>query len=138
MAVTLSARVLVFSLAIFLVLLVGCSSQMEAPDIEAADTAVSESASPAAESPQRSEALSRLITRANEAYQAGDYQTAVDVAERGLRMDRYAPELYLLLAQGSYGLGLREQAVSFARLGLRYVSAQPDLKPALQALVEAD
>ncbi|BFM10263.1 hypothetical protein R50072_04160 [Simiduia litorea] len=126
------------SLAIFVVLLVGCSRQAVAPDIEAAEATESESASPAAESPKRSEALSRLIARASEAYQTGDYQTVVDVAERGLRMDRYAPELYLLLAQGYYGLGLSEQAVSFARLGLRYISARPDLKPALQALVEAD
>jgi len=136
MAVIVNARVSWASLALLPVLLVGCVSQTVAPEPKTADPAAQ--ARPTTETPTRSEALSRLISQAQAAYQAGNYQRTIDLAERGLRMDRYAPELYLLLAQGYYGLDLPEQAVSFARLGLRYVSAQPDLKPALQALVEAD
>lgn len=136
MAVIVNAHVLRISLALLPVLLVGCASQIEAPKPDKADTATPASSS--SEVPTRSEALLRLIGQAQAAYQAGSYQRTIDLAERGLRMDRYAPELYLLLAQGYYGLDLPAQAVSFARLGLRYVSARPELKPALQALAEPD
>lgn len=71
-----------------------------------------------------------------EAIDAGDYDGAIELAERGLRINRYAPGLYLLLAQAYEGLGEREQARNFARLGLRYAGSDATLLAPLQQLAQ--
>lgn len=74
---------------------------------------------------------------AEQALNAGDYRRAVSLAERGLRMNRYAGDLYLLLAQAYQALDNREQSLNFARLGLRYAGEDETLRTALQVLVDA-
>ncbi|HMW70483.1 MAG TPA: tetratricopeptide repeat protein, partial [Cellvibrionaceae bacterium] len=57
---------------------------------------------------------------AQAAYQAGNYQTAISTAERGLRIDRRAPALYLVMAQSYLALNQPTQAAQFANQGLRF------------------
>jgi tetratricopeptide (TPR) repeat protein len=65
-------------------------------------------------------AVTSLINQARAQYNARNYQVAVATAERGLRIDRRAAELYLILAQSYLQLALPQQAEQFAQQGLRY------------------
>jgi hypothetical protein len=65
-------------------------------------------------------ALGSLVSQAQAAYKAGNYQTAISTAERGLRIDRRAPALYLVLAQSYLALNQTTQAAQFANQGLRF------------------
>ncbi|HEY6530080.1 MAG TPA: tetratricopeptide repeat protein [Cellvibrionaceae bacterium] len=65
-------------------------------------------------------ALGSLVSQAQDAYRAGNYQTAISTAERGLRIDRRAPALYLVLAQSYLALNQTAQAAQFANQGLRF------------------
>lgn len=65
-------------------------------------------------------AVTSLINQARAQYNARNYQVAVATAERGLRIDRRAPDLYLILAQSYLQLALPQQAEQFAQQGLRY------------------
>lgn len=65
-------------------------------------------------------ALGSLVSQAQAAYQAGNYQTAISTAERGLRIDRRAPALYLVMAQSYLALNQPAQAAQFANQGLRF------------------
>jgi Flp pilus assembly protein TadD len=50
----------------------------------------------------------------------GQYQRAISLAERGLRMDRRHWESYRILAESHLGLGDRQQALKFARQAVRF------------------
>ena len=65
-------------------------------------------------------ALGSLVSQAQDAYRAGNYQTAITTAERGLRIDRRAPALYLVMAQSYLALNQPAQAAQFANQGLRF------------------
>jgi tetratricopeptide (TPR) repeat protein len=65
-------------------------------------------------------ALGSLVSQAQAAYKAGNYQTAISTAERGLRIDRRAPALYLVMAQSYLALNQPTQAAQFANQGLRF------------------
>jgi tetratricopeptide (TPR) repeat protein len=65
-------------------------------------------------------ALGSLVTQAQNAYKAGQYQTAISTAERGLRIDRRAAALYLVMAQSYLALNQPTQAAQFANQGLRF------------------
>ena len=135
MAIASKAGLIKACVAGIITSLIACSNQIVGPETGGVSV---DGKVGGTEPTSRSEALTQLIAQARQAYEADDHQHALDLAERGLRIDRYAPELYLILAQGYYGLGLREQSVSFARLGLRYVGSRLDIKPELQALAGAD
>lgn len=81
-----------------------------------------------------SAAVARILARAQQQLAQGQYTAAIDTAERGLRIDRYAASLYRVLAEAYTGLGVAEQARNFARLGLRYVGADATLKRQLEGL----
>ncbi|BFM05731.1 tetratricopeptide repeat protein [Halioxenophilus aromaticivorans] len=63
----------------------------------------------------------QFIIAANQAQAQQDWSTAIEQAERGLRVNRRQPELYLILAQSYWQLGESAQASQFARQGLRYL-----------------
>lgn len=65
-------------------------------------------------------AVQSLTDQAREQYNAHNYQTAIATAERGLRIDRRAPELYLVLAQSYLQLAMYSQAEQFVQQGLRF------------------
>jgi Flp pilus assembly protein TadD len=65
-------------------------------------------------------AVQSLARQARSQYQARDYQGAIATAERGLRIERRAADLYLVLAQSYLQLALPEKAKMFVQQGLRF------------------
>lgn len=77
--------------------------------------------SPATAAPTTLTAQAQFIKTAKAAQQAQDWSGAIEQAERGLRIDRRQPQLYLILAQSYWQLGKSALASQFARQGLRYL-----------------
>lgn len=65
-------------------------------------------------------AAQSLAKQARTQYLAKDYQGAIATAERGLRIERRAADLYLVLAQSYVQLALPEKAKMFVQQGLRF------------------
>ncbi|WP_039915392.1 hypothetical protein [Cellvibrio mixtus] len=63
-----------------------------------------------------------LAKQARSQYVAQDYQGAIATAERGLRIERRAADLYLILAQSYVQLGLPQKAEMFVQQGLRFAA----------------
>lgn len=121
-----------------LLLLSACAGPLIQPPAEEdrsetqAPTAEKEPAS----TPERgSSAVASLTQTARNAYQSGDYTSAIASAERGLRIDRREPELYLLLAQSYLALARPAQAEQFARQGLRHSGSDTWVSQALRTLL---
>jgi len=70
--------------------------------------------------PVTNTAVESLVKQARAQYLAHDYQNAIATAERGLRIDRRAADLYLVLAQSYVQLALPQKATVFVQQGLRY------------------
>jgi tetratricopeptide (TPR) repeat protein len=68
-------------------------------------------------------AIASLAAQSRAQYQAKNYQAAIAIAERGLRIDRRAPELYLVLAQSYVQLANTQLAQQFVQQGMRYAQA---------------
>lgn len=79
-------------------------------------------------------AVASLIVQARNQYGAKNYQAAVAIAERGLRIDRRAPELYLILAQSYVQLANTQLAQQFVQQGIRYSQAGTDIAQSLLSL----
>jgi len=76
-------------------------------------------------------AVVSLAKLARSQYQAADYQAAIATAERGLRIDRRAADMYLLLAQSYIQLDQPQKAKMFAQQGLRYALKGSDVEAGL-------
>ncbi len=72
-------------------------------------------------------AIASLAAQSRAQYQAKNYQAAIATAERGLRIDRRAPELYLVLAQSYMQLANTPLAQQFVQQGIRYAQAGSDV-----------
>jgi predicted Zn-dependent protease len=72
-----------------------------------------------------------LAKQARGQYQAQDYQGAIATAERGLRIERRAPDLYLVLAQSYLQLDQPQKAAMFAQQGLRFAPQGSDVASGL-------
>lgn len=79
-------------------------------------------------------AAASLITQARAQYAAKNYQAAIATAERGLRIDRRAPELYLILAQSYVQLANTQLAKQFVQQGIRYSQAGSEVAQSLLSL----
>lgn len=79
-------------------------------------------------------AVVSLASQARAQYAAKNYQGAVATAERGLRIDRRAPELYLILAQSYVQLANTQLAQQFIQQGIRYSQAGTDVAQSLLTL----
>lgn len=86
--------------------------------------------------PSTSNAVQSLTNQARAQYLAHDYQGAIATAERGLRIDRRSPDLYLVLAQSYVQLAMPQRAEQFAQQGLRYSQAGSQVAEALQRVRE--
>jgi len=71
--------------------------------------------------------IDRLVSQANRQVQAEDYRKAIITAERGLRINRKEPRLYLALAKAYRRLQNTRQSSYFARQGLRYAQKGGDV-----------
>lgn len=78
-----------------------------------------------------------LARQARGQYLAQDYQGAIATAERGLRIERRAAELYLLLAQSYVQLGLPQKAEMFVQQGLRFAPQGSDVASGLLRVRES-
>jgi tetratricopeptide (TPR) repeat protein len=76
-------------------------------------------------------ATDSLAAMARQQYQSGQYQSAIATAERGLRIDRRAASLYLVLAQSYMQLQMPQQAKNFVLQGLRYATPGSDVESSL-------
>lgn len=79
-------------------------------------------------------AVVSLAAQARAQYEAKNYQGAVATAERGLRIDRRAAELYLILAQSYVQLANTQLAQQFVQQGIRYSQAGTDIAQKLVSL----
>jgi len=86
---------------------------------------------------EKAEAASGVLLRqAYEQYDHDRWQQAVQLAERGLRIDRYNAQWHLLLAKCYTRLGDGNRAQEFASQGLAYApSGKTSLRKGLQALM---
>ncbi len=82
-------------------------------------------------------AASDLIAReAEQQFKLGHWSQTVQLAERGLRIDRHNAHLYLLLAKTYAELGNGERSAQFARQGLSYTDVRnKPLRAELESLV---
>ncbi len=78
-----------------------------------------------------SNATASLVSQARAQYQAKNYQGAIAIAERALRIDRRAPDVYLILAQSYMQLANTQLALQFVQQGIRYAQAGTDLAQTL-------
>lgn len=76
----------------------------------------------------------KLVKQADSKLQQEQWDEAIVLAERGLRIDRKDPQFYRVLASAYRGLNDRRQSVYFARQGLRYVTNNVALKNKLEDL----
>ncbi len=78
-----------------------------------------------------SNATASLVSQARAQYQAKNYQGAIAIAERALRIDRRSPEVYLVLAQSYMQMANTQVALQFVQQGIRYAQAGTDLAQTL-------
>ena len=64
--------------------------------------------------------VERLIDQSNQSLANNNFDQAINLAEKGLRIDRKEPRLYLVLAKTYTAKGNRQQAIYFAQQGLLY------------------
>lgn len=104
-----------------------------APPVKPQEPIVSEPAPPsrAPIPPASSNATASLVSQARAQYQAKQYQAAIAIAERALRIDRRSPDVYLVLAQSYMQLANRQLALQFVQQGIRYAQAGTDLAQTL-------
>ncbi len=78
-----------------------------------------------------------LARQARNQYLGQDYQGAIATAERGLRIERRAADLYLILAQSYVQLGLPQKAEMFVQQGLRFAPQGSDVASGLLRVRES-
>lgn len=78
-----------------------------------------------------------LAKQARNQYLAQDYQSAIATAERGLRIERRAADLYLVLAQSYLQLGVPQKAEMFVQQGLRFAPQGSDVASGLLRVRES-
>lgn len=123
-------------IAALLITLVGCASQQPThrPAPVQPKPAVTNPGTPVVVQPQPdavakpsplvvlNPAALSLARQARGQYQAQDYQGAIASAERGLRIERRAADLYLVLAQSYVQLGSPDKAKLFVQQGKRFAA----------------
>ncbi|HSC69447.1 MAG TPA: hypothetical protein VLC79_17265 [Cellvibrio sp.] len=126
--------------------IVGCATQTQSPQtppvvdrpavVTPAEPAVVQPAPTAVPKPAPvvaapNPAVQSLARQARSQYQAQDYQGAIATAERGLRIERRAADLYLVLAQSYVQLALPEKAKMFVQQGLRFAAPGSETEQSL-------
>lgn len=76
-------------------------------------------------------AAQSLARQARQQYLSQDYQGAIATAERGLRIERRAADLYLVLAQSYVQLALPQKAKMFVQQGMRFAAPGSDAEMGL-------
>ncbi|GAB1262631.1 hypothetical protein NBRC116495_33380 [Aurantivibrio plasticivorans] len=71
-----------------------------------------------------------MLVQAQQALSGGDSQSAIAFAERGLRIDRRNPELYMVLAKAYTNMDDINRATQFAEQAVRFASPGSDVEQA--------
>ena len=79
--------------------------------------------------------VEKLVKQSNGALSYQRYDKAINLAERGLRIDRKDPRFYLVLARAYRALNHKKQSVYFAKQGLRYTVKNSREQALLKRLV---
>jgi hypothetical protein len=82
-------------------------------------------------------AAQSLARQARQQYASQDYQGAIATAERGLRIERRAADLYLILAQSYLQLALPEKAKMFVQQGRRFAAPGSEVAQGLARVQQA-
>ena len=77
--------------------------------------------------------VERMVNQAESALQARDWPQAIELAEKGLRIERKEPRFYWVLASAYAQLSNKKQSQNFANQGMRYVKKDSPLARQLQA-----
>ncbi|MGV8835892.1 tetratricopeptide repeat protein [Cellvibrio sp.] len=147
--INLLTRVCVFA---GVLVIVGCTTSTHQPQTPAPviskPTSVVKPGEPAVVQPQPgavpkpvpvialNPAAQSLAKQARQQYLSQDYQGAIATAERGLRIERRAADLYLVLAQSYVQLALPEKAKMFVQQGLRFAAPGSDVAQGLARVQE--
>lgn len=147
--INLLTRACVFA-GVFII--VGCTTSTHQPQTPAPviskPTSVAKPGEPAVVQPQPgavpkpvpsvalNPAAQSLAKQARQQYLSQDYQGAIATAERGLRIERRAADLYLVLAQSYVQLALPEKAKMFVQQGLRFAAPGSDVAQGLARVQE--
>lgn len=147
--INLLTRVCVFA---GVLVIVGCATSTHQPQTPAPviskPTSVVKPGEPAVVQPQPgavpkpvpsvalNPAAQSLAKQARQQYLSQDYQGAIATAERGLRIERRAADLYLVLAQSYVQLALPEKAKMFVQQGLRFAAPGSDVAQGLARVQE--
>ncbi len=127
-----------------LLLLAGCSSVgPRAPIEEISTPPVSaqppESTAPSSQQPPSgvSAAVAELLSSGWQQLDGGEWRAALSSAERAQRLDRFNPEIYLLIATAHYRAAALPLANNIARQGRSYAAAGSAIANRLEALLAA-
>ena len=80
--------------------------------------------------------VENLVAQAKRSLAIQDYEQAINLAEKGLRINRKDPRLYLLLAKAYREQHEQQQSIYFAKQGLRYSKKGDDSYSELISLTE--
>jgi len=133
---------LTFGAAVLLLVLAGCSSVVQRGPIEEisvppVSTQPPESAPPRSQQPSSgiSAAVAELLTTGWQQLDDGELRAALSSAERAQRLDRFNPEIYLLIATAHYRTAALPLANNIARQGQSYAAAGSAIANRLEALL---
>ena len=88
------------------------------------------------QSPKHIPLLEKLITQSTQALDNNSYEQAINLAEKGLRIQRKESRLYLLLAKAYRANDNVQQSIYFAKQGLRYVTNNNPIYDELMVLAQ--
>lgn len=83
---------------------------------------------------KRKQAVAVIYDQALTAFNRQEWEQAIQLSERGLRMQRQYAPFYWLLAESYHAKGNQQQAQSFARQGMNYAQKESTLHKRLSRL----
>jgi hypothetical protein len=89
----------------------------------------------AVELPANRDALDDVTLQVQNMLNSSSWQQALDMSERGLRIDHRNGYFYQAITEAYVGLGMLDDALEFAQLGLRYCGAQSACRANLKQLI---
>lgn len=90
---------------------------------------------PVAEPSHSRDAVADVMLQVQEMLSSNSWQQALDMSERGLRIDHRNGYFYQAITEAYVGLGMMSDALGFAQLGLRYCAAGTACRAKLEQVI---